>query len=376
MLFDTKSVLLGALALLTAPLVAHAQSAFPFTVVRDSNGTLTRIELPVRNSILSEDEDVLGELRTSLRDYQNTNTVGVMSADAVAPTNADDRKVYDQAKAYLKSDLSAQAVQDSRLDKQYAAAKTKILQVKLYRLLAAPSAPGAFDREKAITDVVKEVLSQAGDVLGLPSAPYKVFEFLVDQYIESLESRRSFYQNQMLVLLARDTTLFTEKEKSQIRSSIYYSRLDWVSLKDERTKARNSWSSYGDNKLAADLKTCKGFVGANDTDWGTCFKQTGSVYTNRLVKKSLTSSSPSLAFDASKPSRVRDFRILMMLARLGVKLVPLPGLAKAPVNRWIDSQYVEQRKSEGFFFGYATVRSATDLANDILDSSVNPLIRK
>jgi hypothetical protein len=66
----------------------------------------------------------------------------------------------------------------------------------------------------------------------------------------------------------------------------------------------------------------------------------------------------------------------MMLASLGLKLVPVPSLAKTPVEKWIDSQYVEQRKSEGYVFGYATMRNQTDLANSILTGTANPLIRK
>jgi hypothetical protein len=97
---------------------------------------------------------------------------------------------------------------------------------------------------------------------------------------------------------------------------------------------------------------------------------------NRMVNKVTLSKSPSLAFDAKNPHRVEEFRILMLLARLGVKLLPVPSLAKKPVYYWIDSQFVEQRKSEGYVFGYATLRKQTDLANWILTNSANPIIRK
>lgn len=379
MFFDTKTVQrigLALLAFVTIPAVAHAQHAFPFTIERDSKGTLTRIELPLRNSILSEDEDVLTELRLSVREYQSQSlSLSALEAQAPVPANADDRKTLEQAKAYLKKDFDANVLSDNRLDKEYAKAKTKILQVKLFRLLAAPSTPTAFDTEQDIAEAVKLILGQAGSVLGLASPAYNVFEFLVDQYIEALESRRAFYQNQLLVLLANDSALFTAKEKSAIRSSIFYSRLEFYDL-PARSKARKAWATYGDDQLEKALKPCKGFAKAGDKVWGSCFKQDGNLIVNRMINKVTLSKEPSLAFDVKNPSRVQDFRILMLLARLGTKLLPVPSLAKKPVYYWIDSQFVEQRKSEGYVYAYATLRNQTDLANWILTGTANPIIRK
>jgi|GEM_PF-2845189 len=376
MLFDTKSVLLAALALLTAPTVSMAQAAFPFDVTRDSNGTLTRIELPVRNSIMSEDEDVLGELRSSLKDYQShTASVSALESKMPVPANADDRKTLEQAKAYLKNGFDVNTLADNRLDQQYAKAKSKILTVKLYRLLAAPSKVDAFDREKDITEVLKQVISEAGSVLGVASPAYSVFEFIVDQYVDALEARREFYQNQLLVLLANSNAPFTDNEKSLIRSSIFYSRLDWYNL-PARSKAQKAWATYGDTQLSSKLKPCKGFVSSSETSWGSCFKQVGDLVENRMVSKMKLSKAVSLAFDAKNPHRVEEFRVLMMLARLGVKLLPVPSLAKTPVDIWLSSQYVEQRKSEGYLFGYAVLRNQTDFANWVLTNSANPIIRK
>ncbi len=380
MFFDTKSVLkraslLSMLAVLAAP-VAKAQSTFPFTIVRDAKGTLTRIELPVRSSIMAEDQDVLAELRLAVPEYQAQSN-GVMALEAGAPTpeKAEDRKTLDQAKAYLKNDFNATTLNDARLDKEYAKAKKKILEVKLFRLLAAPSQATAFDREQDIAEVVKALLGQAGSVLGVASPAFDVFDFLVTQYIEALESRREFFQNQLLVVLSNDSNLFTAKEKSAIRSSIFYSRLAFYNL-PAREKARKSWATFGDSQLEKALKPCKDFVKAGDKSWGSCFKQDGTQILNRMVKKVVLSNSPSVAFDSKNPSKVQDSRILLLLARLGVKLLPVPSLAKKPVYTWIDSQYVEQRKTEGYVFGYANLRNQNDLADWILTGTANPMIRK
>lgn len=374
---DTKSVLAMILILAAVP-AARAQAQFPFTVERDANGSLTRIELPVRQSIMDNDDDILGELKNSLREFQATKSVGIsaVTAEAITPQTADDRKLYEAAKEVLKNDLSMNTLSDSRLEREYASAKAKILNVKLYRLLAAPTAKNAFDKERAIVEVVQNVIGEAGSVLGIASPALTVFTFLVDQYVDALQSRRDFYQNQLLVLLANDQTMFTEKEKSAVRSSVFYSRLDFIDFDlKQRDKARKAWATYGDDQLAKALKPCKGFAKAGETSFGACFKVNGDLYQNRMVKKSKLSGSVSLAFDASRPHRVRDFRALLMLARLGVDLVPGPGLAKKPFKMWIDSQYRKQRSSEGYFYGNALLKKQTSLGDDILMSSANPLIQ-
>ncbi len=379
MFFDTKSVLLAALVLSSLPVVAGAQSKFPFDVQRDASGTLTRIEIPIRSSALLDDEDVLTELKSSLKQYQDSSTVGVsaVSADAVTPKTDADRRLYQQAKDYLKNDLSMSTLSDPNLAKQYAQAKPQILKVKLFRLLAAPNTIDAFDRERAVTEVVQQIIGNAGSVLGLASPAFTVFTFLLDQYIESLESRRDFFQNQLMVLLANDTSLFTDKEKSLVRSSIFYSRLDFldVNLK-RRSNARKDWASFGDQQLAATLKPCIGFVGQGETGFGSCFKQTGDLFVNRMVKKNRLSASVSLAFDSKNPYRVRDFRALLMLADLGMRFIPGPAIAKKPLGIWLNSLFRNQRKSEGYFFGYTNLKNQPDLSNWILMNSANPIIRK
>jgi hypothetical protein len=381
MFFDTKSVLLAAFALVSIPFFAGAQSQpqskFPFDVQRDSSGTLTRIELPLRDSVLSIDDDALTQLRTSLKQYQDSSTVGVtsLSPDTIKPQTDNDQKLFEQAKTYLKNDLSMSTLSDPNLANQYALAKPQILKVKLFRLLAAPNTIDAFDRERAITEVTQQLIDNAGSILGVGSPALTVFTFLVDQYIESLESRRDFFQNQLLVLLANDHSLFTSKEKSLIRSSIFYSRLDFLAIDlHQRSNARKDWPNYGDNQLAATLKPCKGFVKQGENSFGSCFKQVGDLFVNRMVKKNKLSGSVSLAFDSKNPSRVRDFRALVMLANLGTRFVPGGTLVTKPLRIWLDGLYVNQRKSEGYFFGYTNLRNQTDLSNWILMNSANPII--
>lgn len=372
MILDKMSALLLVLAL---PLMATAQQKFPFTVKRDAKGALTRVELPLRTSIMAEaGDDTLQQLRASLRDLQAGNAgIAANDPDELKPTKAEEKEVYEKAKAYLKHDVSISALDDVRLDKEYAAAKSKLFKIELFRLLAAPNAPEAFDRETIVAEVVKEILGQGDKVL--PGSIFGVFNFLVDQYVEALESRREFFQNQLLVELAYDHTLFTAKEKDLIRSSVFYSRISILNI-PARDKARKVWATYGATRLAELMKPCEGFVGKKDKGFGQCFKVDGTQIVNRMVKKSLTSKSASLAFDSKKTTRVRDHRTALMLAKLGLALVPVPGLLKKPVSVWLSSQYIEQRKSEGFLYGQAVQQGQPTLSDWVLVNSANPIISK
>ena len=165
-----------------------------------------------------------------------------------------------------------------------------MFKIELFRLLAAPNSPAAFDRETIVAEIVKEILNNANRVLPISTPVSAVFSFLVDQYVDALESRREFFQNQLLVELAYDHSLFTDKEKDLIRSSVFYSRISIINL-PARNKAQKVWATYGPAKLAEAVKPCAGFVGKNDKGFGQCFKVDGTQVVNRMVKKSLISKS-------------------------------------------------------------------------------------
>ena len=375
MFIDKKSLVAAALAF-AIPALAAAQANFPFTVQRDEQGAVTRISLPMRTSVMMDeaDGDTLSELKASLKAYQSSTSIASAADDVVKPETKDDKKLYEDAKAILKSDISMQTLEDVRLEREFKAAKSKVFKIELFRLLAAPNAPTAFDREKIVTEAIKQIIGAARSALPATQV-FDVVEFLISEYIEGLESRREFFQNQLLVELAYDETLFTEKEKSTIRSSIFDSRISFINI-PAKNKARKAWSTYGDASLAKVMKPCQGFVGANETGFGQCFKISGTEIANRMVKKSIVSKSVSLAFDSKNPTKVRNHRAVLLLAKLGLTLLPVPGLAKKPFSMWINSQYVNQRKSEGFLYGHAVQKGLPDLADWVLVNSANPMIRK
>ena len=377
-----KRLIYSAVLVLAAVSVAgpsYAKSDFPFQVNRDSKGKLISVEMSNSMSLsaASQEEDELAELREAISArVQAPNMFGSLAAEVEeeAPLQDDERQTYEDAKAYLGQKLTSDAASDKRLDGEFGKAKSKVGKVKAWRLLAAPTQPNAFDTEKVLEEVLKNVFDVAQQVLPLSNPVFDVFEFLVDTHVENLRMRREFFQNQLLVELEQDTKLFSKAEKSALRSSIFYSRLTVVKA-SAREKAKKAWNTYGDAELKTMLGKCSGYTNGKSA-FGPCFKLEGQEVRNRLVSKNRLSKSASLAFDYSQPKRVRAKRQFLMVTKLGLKLLPVPGLLKKPVSSWLNSQFVNQRKTEGFMLGWANANNETRVGDWVVYGTNNPLMSK
>ncbi len=375
----SKSAALILFAALAVPNMSFAKTDFPFTVVRDSKGKLVSISLPKSVSLAAagNEEDELAELRSAL-DARWSSPMAFTAAEAEidehAPVDEKERETYEQAKAYLGQSLTKNAADDKRLDGEFDKAKSEVAKVPAWRLLAAPAKTDAFDTEKVLEQTIGRVVDVAQKVFPIDNPVFSVFEFLLDTHVENLKSRREFFQNQLLVAIEHDSKLFTAAEKSAIRSSIFYSRISMIKT-ETRSKARKAWSTYGDTQLKALLAKCNGFASAKSA-FGPCFRLEGQEVRNKLVNKNKLSKSPSLAFDYSEPTRMRSKRQFLITAKLGLKLLPVPGLFKTPVRYWLNSQYIDQRSSEGFMYGWTDVSNETRVGEWVLYGTTNPLITK
>lgn len=357
------------LNLLVAP-PAFASPQFPFTIVRDAQGKLAHIDLP-HNSSKSIEPDLLTVLRAAnsrgaLAALQNGD---LSSADL---DKVEEKNAFEEARRLLARGISKQDMDDPRLDAEFAKAKLKLDNLLVYRLLANPYDPAAFDQENATKDAIQAIMQAANAVFGVSPA-MQIFEFLVDQHLEALESRREFHQNRLLVQLEQSGTPLSDYEKMLVRSSIFYSRLELYEI-GARKKARKSWNTFGDTKLKATLKKCDGYVSKTDRGFGPCFKVSGTELRNRLVDYNLLSNSTSIAYDFNSPYRVRNTRIGYLVLKLALKFIPAPSWAKVGVNSYISSHYAKQRRSEGYVYEFARVQNQADLAAWIAVSTANPLL--
>lgn len=376
---SSQSAALVFMAALIVPSLSYAKSDFPFTVTRDSKGKLVSISLPssVKLAAAGDEDDELTELREALSERAAETkafSAAAAEADEHAPVDAEERETYEAAKAYLGETLTANSADDKRLDGEFDKAKSEVAKVKAWRLLAAPYQTNAFDNEQVLEEVLKRVTDVAKNILPIDNPVFGVFEFLLDTHIENLVSRREFFQNQLLVAIEQDSKLFSTAEKAAIRSSIFYSRLSMIKI-ETRKKARAAWSTYGNTQMKSLLAKCDGFTSTKSV-YGPCFRLEGQEVRNKLVKKNRISKSTSLAFDYSEPKRMRAKRQFLITTKLGLKLLPLPGLLKTPVRIWLNSQYLEQRKSEGFMYGWTGYTNETRVGEWVLYGTSNPLMSK
>lgn len=342
-------------------------SSFPFTIVRASNGKLDRIELPASKS--RQTEDVLTLLRAAVSRPSLSGIKDELSS--VGLNKKEEIDAFEEAKRVLGFSVSKSDLEDPRLDVEFAKAKLKLDGLFVYRLLANPYNPGAFDKENAVKEAVEQLL-EAAKLIFTVTPPMRIFEFLVDEHLDALEARREFHQNRILSVLDKAPE-FSIYEKSLVRSSIYYSRL-WIVNPIARKDARKVWNTYGDTQWKKSLDKCKGYTTPADRSYGPCFKVDGTEIRNRLVNSAVLSKSTSLAYDFNAPTRVRNTRIAWLMVKLGMKFVPAPSWIKGPVNIWIKSHYQEQRRSEGFAYQSALDQGQADLASWIVVGNANPIL--
>jgi hypothetical protein len=363
--------LLALLLVLSVAPATFAATQFPFTIVRDANGKLTRIDLP-KGSSKNSGPDLLMLLRAAANSRGVLASVQASDLSSADLDTKEEKNALEAAKTFFARGFSKRDLDDPRLDVEFEKAKLKLDQLLVYRLLANPWDPGAFDQENATKDAIQAIMQAANQVFDV-TPPLMIFEFLVDQYLEGMESRREFHQNRLLVLLEQPDAPFSIYEKSLVRSSVFYSRLELYDV-GGRKKARKSWNTFGDTKLKSTLSKCDGYVSKTEHGYGPCFKNSGTEIRNRLVDLNLLSNSTSLAYDFGSPYRVRNNRIGYLVLKLALKFVPAPGWAKLGVNRYISSHFAKQRRSEGYVYEFARVQNQPDVAAWIAIGSANPML--
>lgn len=354
--------------LLTFTSLAQADiNDLPIEVRRGPNGQIEHVLINHGKSPEKSASQFLNELRASL-DQASKSLHAPPPLSGFEKLKREDQETYLQAVQMLEQKDLRQHLYDSRVQAEFLKASSEFHKTPFFKLIAAPYNPTAFDEEQLIAEAIERAIDLAGQVL--PSSPLlSVFEFLVSEYFEALTSQREFYQNAFLYRLEHDES-FTAEEKSRIKSSIFYSRLDLWNL-PARKKAQKAWLTFGDKELKSFQKKCKT---DSSTVLQSCFFMDKNVIRNRMYKSHTLARSQSRTFNYDSPSSAATERWFILAAKLGLKLLPAPGLAKTPVKGWLNSFYQKQRKSEGMIYAAAVARDQSNLAAWIRHNTVNPLI--
>lgn len=337
----------------------------PLQVNRNADGSVDTIVLVDQKSASGHEAQIFLDGIAS-----GIDQVATYKGDALEGAKKlkkDEQKALEDARNFLSTKSNVSAADQKKMNEEFVKAVRTLNRQQLFHLIAAPNSPGAFDGETILVKVISEILNQAGKVLGVSPA-YSVFEFLVEEYMSALTVRREFFQNALLAHLDHVDSGYTAAEASAIRSSIFYSRLDLFNL-PKRKKAVKAWTTFGDKETASWLKKCNSTAA---TYAHSCFTLVENKVRNIQVNKHLLTKSSSLAIDLAKPTSVGDTRWMFLALKLGLKLAPVPGLAKKPVSKFLSSLYSKQRRSEGMLYGELMLQNADDLANIVSGNNANP----
>jgi hypothetical protein len=209
--------------------------------------------------------------------------------------------------------------------------------------------------------------------------------YVIVQVEKMIRERRTFHQNMLLHYFEN----FNEKELGMTKeevdrafSSIYESRIAW-SNPMESTNAVNNWDRYGLNIFYTGVRAANTKV-RNMSDMGADVKtrynyaflevmENGErLVLNLFNNKHMFSFKPAIAFNYSKPEKVKRTRQILSLAQIGISFVPVSDGIKNFVNQFINSTYEAQSQTEGALIGYFESTRNEKMYNSIKSQVLNP----
>lgn len=343
----------------------------PFTISYDSQGQVERIEIK-KNSLRSMEANEFidgikgGIEELSKQQFKASSQLG-FDFEGFEKLKPEEQEAFLEAKSLASNKDVSSPLDDPKLRKEFNKSVKELLNMPLFYLVASPKSPGDFDKENVLVEALNNMIDVAQNVFGL-NPIYNAYEFLIEEYFEALISRREFVQNAVLAYLdSKDCTL-NETEKNKIRSSIFYSRIEFYNI-PKREKAAKKWSSYGVDAQKKWMKKCKN----TEVTWlNDCFTHDGKKIYNLVDKSFKFSRKPSTAFSYENPISIAVKRVVVIAAKFVVKMLPAPGLIKNPIRIWLESHYRQQRRTEGLLYSSSLISSQDNLAAWIKYNTVNP----
>ncbi len=215
-----------------------------------------------------------------------------------------------------------------------------------------------------------------------------IASFVIVRVHDMMLEQRHFAHNMLLHYfekLPESKLGMTKKEIDRAVSSIYEYRIEATNF-FESNNAAADWANYGMNKFFMNVRSGNMTV----QEWSGPF----SSMTFKDVKKlnfafasvnhegirkiyhlnhsaHMLSMKPALAFDYSKPERVKRFRSLLNIGGVALGFLKLPGGIKSAVDNFIKSLYVKQVRTEGALVGYFESTGDTQMRKAIFSQRSN-----
>lgn len=158
----------------------------------------------------------------------------------------------------------------------------------------------------------------------------------------------------------------TKEEVDRAVSSIYEYRIDVTNI-FESNRAAADWLNYGMNNFYTTVRagntTVASWTGPFSTMTFSNVKKLNFAFAEvthegaRKIyhlhhKAHMFSGKPSLAFDYSKPKKVKQLRALLNIGSVALGFLKLPSWIKSNVDMFVKSIYQKQVRTEGALVGY------------------------
>jgi hypothetical protein len=215
-----------------------------------------------------------------------------------------------------------------------------------------------------------------------------IASFVIVRVHDQLLEQRLFHHNMLLhyfETVSEDKLGMTKEEVDRAISSIYEYKITAMNF-SESNRAANDWLNYGQNNFYKMVRSGNGRVGQwADPIFGGRFtnikkidfafaevmeKDVKKIY-HLHVNAHEFSQKPALAFDYSKPNRVKTNRALLNLAGVGLGFLPIPEWIKGNVQTFISSMYVEQVRMEGALAGYFEMNGNQEMLKNVYGQRAN-----
>lgn len=373
-----------------------------FNIVRDDNGEVTAIKMKfftqkfsIRPYLMQIKNDLKAEIARMQSQNKSVteNEINALVDELIAGSEKSaetEENVYVLKDSLLNLtsinvDESFTEVQKHEVLKKFEFDLKKALKMLDLAIIADPTDARFFYRKNVTYEVVKQAINFAKKKFD--SIPVlNLAAFIIVKVHDLVLEQRLFHQNMLLHYLNNFETKLgmSESEVNRVFSSIYESRIGVTGYGESNSAAQN-WEHYGLDKFYAMVRT--GNTRIRNADFGTDtlgpkynfgfieVKEDGERLVKNLINnKHMFSSKMATAYNYDKPNQVKRFRSLLNLGQVGLGFLPIPGWIKSNVERFVESYYVDQKRTEGALVGFFESTGNTEMFNAILKQNINPYL--
>ncbi|MEW6056198.1 MAG: hypothetical protein AB1540_06260 [Bdellovibrionota bacterium] len=371
-------------ALLPVLAMANSLSAEPFfkhfTVMRDSKGNADLIMIntkPQEVQMSAYLEELQGMVSFAMSENLLDENALVQNFDAqdlqAWPKN------YQRAAGRSLKELQTVDLEGIAKDKKFSSVMKSVGSIFKKHLMGSKVVANLNDKRFFYSRAgLSQVLSIAQQYIEQripPSQALELAKLLAGRVAHSIQTRRAFHQYMLLHYLEnfepKDLGL-TAQEVARAKSSIYESKIPGYAFW-QSNKAKRTWDKFGtahfDRTVAAGgarLARNKKFYEFDQRvnyAFSIVSEKGKKKIVNLMNPRFMYSKKPSDAYFFDNPYRVQRQRLLIQLAQMGLRFVPVADLpmliAKSALNSFLSSMYVPHQITEGALLAYfETVKDA------------------